>query len=186
VAFALPSIEEELGKPAPEFSLPGTDGRTYSLADVSGPNGTVVVFICNHCPYVQASIARLVEDANLLAKDGVKFVAIASNDVEAFPEDSFVNMKTFAEKHALPFPYLFDESQNVARAYGALCTPDYFGIDKDGSIEYRGRLDEGKKDPPPPGAKRELLAAMQLIAKKGQRPGEQIPSVGCSIKWKDE
>jgi peroxiredoxin len=182
----IPAIEDELGVRAPDFSLPGTDGNTYSLSDVAGKNGTVVVFICNHCPYVQAVAARLVEDARKLAAEGVGFVAISCNDVAAFPEDSFDNMKAFAKERDLPFPYLFDEGQDVARAYGALCTPDFFGINADGSIEYRGRLDEGKKEPPPPGAKRELVDAMRLVAKTGKGPADQIPSVGCSIKWKDD
>lgn len=182
----IPGIEDELGVRAPDFSLPGTDGNTYALSDVAGENGIVVVFICNHCPYVQAVAPRLVEDARTLAAEGVGFVAISSNDVAAFPEDSFENMQVFARKHGFPFPYLCDESQDIARAYGALCTPDFFGINTDGSIEYRGRLDEGKKEPPPPGARRELVDAMRLIAKTGKGPESQVPAVGCSIKWKDE
>jgi peroxiredoxin len=105
--------------------------------------------------------------------------------VTAFPEDSFPKMKEFAAEYGLPFPYLFDETQEVARAYGALCTPDFFGLNADRVIAYRGRLDEGKKDPPPPGVKRELLDAMRMVAKTGKGPAEQIPSVGCSIKWKE-
>ena len=186
MAVQIPGVEAEIGKIAPDFSLPGIDGTTYELTDVAGENGTVVVFICNHCPFVQAVADRLVEDAKKLAADGIGFVAISSNDVDAFPEDSFDNMKLFAEKHAFPFPYLFDENQQVARAYGALCTPDFFGINKEGSVEYRGRLDEGKKDQPPPGVKRELLEAMRLVAKTGKGPANQIASVGCSIKWKDD
>lgn len=186
MALQIPGIEDELGKAAPDFRLPGTDGNAYSLSDVAGENGTVVVFICNHCPYVKAVAPRLVDDAKALAVEGIGFVAISCNDVAAFPEDSFDNMKTFAKERGLPFPYLYDESQEVARAYGALCTPDFFGINKHGSIEYRGRLDEGKKDVPPPNAKRELLDAMRLVAKTGKGPEDQVPSVGCSIKWKDD
>lgn len=176
----------ELGKAAPQFRLPGTDGKTYSLSDISGANGTVVVFICNHCPYVRAIADRLVADAQLLAEDGIGFAAISSNDVEAFPQDSFENMKVFAKQHQFPFPYLFDESQEAAAAYGAVCTPDFFGLNSNGSIEYRGRLDEGRTNAPPPGAKRELVDAMRIIAATGKGPAEQIPSVGCSLKWKDE
>jgi peroxiredoxin len=183
--MALPLPVSEIGNVAPEFNLPATDGKTYSLADVEGEKGTVVVFICNHCPYVQAVADRMVADANALAKEGIGFVAISSNDVEAYPDDSFPKMRDFAKKHGFPFPYLFDETQETARAYGAVCTPDFFGINADGVIEYRGRLDAGKKDPPPPDAKRELLEAMRLIAKTGKGPAEQIASVGCSMKWKD-
>jgi len=186
VALRMPTIDAELGKKAPPFELPATDGKTYSLSEVAGDNGTVVVFICNHCPYVRAVIDRLVADARTLLAEGIGFVAISSNDVEAFPQDSFDNMRVFAEKHMFPFPYLYDESQEVARAYGAVCTPDFFGINKDGTVEYRGRLDEGRRDPPPPGAKRELVDAMRMIAATGKGPAEQIPSVGCSMKWKGD
>jgi peroxiredoxin len=174
----------ELGIKAPDFTLPAIDGRTYSLADVAGPKGTVVVFICNHCPYVKAVIDRMVADARALAAEGIGFVGISANDVEHYPEDSFDNMKLMAARHRLPFPYLYDESQDVARAYKAECTPDFFGLDAGGRIQYRGRLDEGRRDPPPPGAKRELFDAMRMIAATGKGPAEQIPSMGCSIKWK--
>ena len=174
----------EIGIAAPDFSLPGTDGKTYSLGDVAGPKGTVVVFICNHCPYVKAVIDRIVEDARALAAEGIGFAAISANDVEHYPEDSFDNMKLVAERHRLPFPYLYDESQDVARAYKAECTPDFFGLDVNGDVQYRGRIDEGRMDPPPSGAKRELLEAMLMVAATGKGPAEQIPSMGCSIKWK--
>lgn len=173
-----------LGVKAPDFALPATDGKTYRLADVAGEKGTVVVFICNHCPYVKAVAPRVVADAKTLAAEGIGFVAISSNDAASYPADSFDNMKAFAEKHGFPFPYLYDESQEVARAYEAVCTPDFFGLDASGSIAYRGRLDEGRKDEPPPGARRELVEAMRTIARTGQGPAEQFPSVGCSIKWK--
>jgi len=180
----MPTIAEELGKTAPSFTLPATDGKSYSLSEVAGKNGTVVVFICNHCPYVRAVIDRLVADAKTLMAEGIGFATISSNDVTAFPADSFDKMKTFAEVHRFPFPYLYDESQDVARAYGAVCTPDFFGISPNGTIEYRGRLDEGRTAPPPPGAKRELVDAMRMIARTGKGPADQIPSVGCSMKWK--
>lgn len=174
----------ELGIKAPDFALPATDGKTYRLVDVAGPNGTVVVFICNHCPYVKAVAGRMVADAKALAAEGIGFVAISSNDAESYAADSFEAMKVFAATHGFPFPYLYDESQHVARAYDAVCTPDFYGVSREGTIEYRGRLDEGRKEEPPPGAKRELVEAMRLIAGIGKGPKEQFPSVGCSIKWK--
>jgi len=173
-----------LGRKAPAFSLPGTDGKTHSLADVAGSDGAVVAFICNHCPYVKAVAGRVVADAKALAAEGIGFVAISANDPVSHPDDSFPNMKLFADRYGFPLPYLFDESQQVARACDAACTPEFYGIDKDGTIAYHGRLDEGRKDPPPPNAKRELLDAMRMIAKTGQGPAEQFPSVGCSIKWR--
>ncbi len=173
-----------LGLRAPRFALPGTDGKTYGLDDVAGENGTVVAFICNHCPYVKAVVARIVADAETLAREGIGFIAISANDPVSHPEDSPANMKAFAETHGFPFPYLFDESQDIARAYDAACTPEFFGISRAGTIEYRGRLDAGRNDPPPPDARRELVEAMRAIAATGKGPAEQIPSVGCSIKWK--
>jgi peroxiredoxin len=173
-----------LDTPAPDFSLPATDGRTYALKDVAGDKGTVIVFICNHCPYVKAVIDRLAADARLLLAEGISFAAICANDATDYPEDSFANMKRFAQTHKLPFPYLHDETQTVARAYGAVCTPDYFGYDKDRRLKYRGRLDEGRTTPPPAGARRELVEAMRSIAATGVAPGDQTPSIGCSIKWK--
>jgi peroxiredoxin len=173
-----------LGIKAPDFSLPGTDGKTYTLADVAGRNGTVVAFICNHCPYVKGVVARMVADARTLAAEGIGFVAISSNDIVSHPDDSPEHMKQFAETHGFPFPYLYDESQDIARAYDAACTPEFHGISTAGTIEYRGRLDEGRKEPPGPNARRELLEAMRAIAKTGKGPTEQVPSVGCSIKWK--
>lgn len=173
-----------LGVPAPDFSLPATDGRTYSLKDVAGEKGAVIVFICNHCPYVKAVIDRLVADARVLMHEGVGFAAICSNDAENYPEDSFAKMGEFAKRHDFPFPYLHDESQNVAHAYGAQCTPDFFGYDRDLKLKYRGRLDEGRTTPPPPGARRELLEAMRAVAVGRPAPANQVPSIGCSIKWK--
>jgi len=173
-----------LDTPAIDFRLPATDGRTYTLDDIAGEKGTVIVFICNHCPYVKAVIDRLVADARVLMREGVGFACICSNDAATYPEDSFSNMKQFARAHEFPFPYLHDETQSVARAYGAVCTPDFFGYDRDRKLRYRGRLDEGRTTPPPAGVRRELVEAMRAIAITGLAPPDQIPSVGCSIKWK--
>jgi peroxiredoxin len=173
-----------LNTPAPSFQLPATDGKTYALDDVAGRNGTVIVFICNHCPYVKAVIDRMVADARALMAEGIGFAAICSNDASNYPEDSFANMKKFAQAHQFPFPYLHDEDQSVARAYGAVCTPDFFGYDGACKLKYRGRLDEGRTNPPPPGARRELVEAMRAIAKTGAAPAQQNASIGCSIKWK--
>ncbi len=173
-----------LGISAPDFLLPATDGKTYALKDVEGTNGTVIVFICNHCPYVKAVIERLVTDAKVLKAEGIGFAAICSNDAKSHPEDSFDNMESFAKAHGLPFPYLHDEDQSVARAYDAVCTPDFFGYDADRKLRYRGRLDEGRTTPPPANARRELVEAMRAIASSGMAPANQVPSVGCSIKWK--
>ena len=174
----------ELGKPAPDFELKGTDGKTWTLADVSGPKGTLVMFICNHCPYVKGAIDRIVRDCRELEGLGIGSVAIMSNDTTTYSADSFDNMKRFAAGHGLPFPYLIDETQDVARAYGAVCTPDFFGYDAEGKLQYRGRIDSGGPRAPAPGAKRELFEAMKQVAETGRGPEEQIPSVGCSIKWR--
>jgi peroxiredoxin len=172
------------GWPAPAFSLPATDGKSYALADVRGEHGTLVMFICNHCPYVQAVIDRIVRDARDLEPLGVRAVAISSNDARVYPEDSFERMKAVAKAHAFPFPYLYDESQDVARAYGAMCTPDFFGFNGRFELQYRGRLDASRKEAAPPGARRELFEAMKIIAATGKGPRDQTPSIGCSIKWK--
>jgi peroxiredoxin len=174
----------ELGMPAPDFRLPATDGKTYSLKQVARGKGTVIAFICNHCPYVKAVIDRLAEDARALMKEDVGVAAICSNDAVAYPEDSFENMKRFAREHALPFPYLHDESQKVARAYGAVCTPDFFGYDAGLKLKYRGRLDEGRTGQLPKQARRDLVEAMRGIAATGEAPRDQKASMGCSIKWK--
>ena len=170
---------------APDFSLPGIDGRTWSLADARGPRGLLVMFICNHCPYVQAVVDRIVRDARELDALGVRCVAISSNDVEAYPEDSFDNMKAFAARHAFPFPYLFDASQDVARAYGAVCTPDFFGFNANLELQYRGQLDASRKQAASADVRRDLFEAMKQIAGTGIGPDEQIASIGCSIKWKE-
>ncbi len=174
----------DFGWKAPDFELPGVDGKTYTFDDIAGEKGTVVVFICNHCPYVKAIVDRLVRDAKDLMANGIGFVAISSNDAEQYPEDSFDNMKKFAQEHGFPFPYLYDETQEVARRYGAVCTPDFFGFNADRELQYRGRLDESRKEPAAPDARRELFEAMMQVAETGQGPKEQIPSMGCSIKWK--
>jgi peroxiredoxin len=172
------------GMPAPDFSLPGTDGRTWSYADVAGPQGLVVMFICNHCPYVRAVVDRIVRDMRELREIGVGAVAISSNDAVAYPEDAFEHMKTFAQQHGFGFPYLYDESQQVARAYGAVCTPDFFGFDRQRKLQYRGRLDASGKQASAPDARRELLEAMTLVARGRSGPEQQNASIGCSIKWR--
>lgn len=172
------------GMTAPDFSLPGTDGRTWSYADVAGPQGLVVMFICNHCPYVQAVVDRIVLDVRALREAGVGAVAISSNDAAAYPEDSFDRMQAFARQHGFDFPYLYDETQEVARAYGAVCTPDFFGFDSGRSLQYRGRLDASGRQLAAPDTPRELYDAMVQIARTGRGPEVQHVSIGCSIKWK--
>ena len=174
----------DFGWKAPDFTLPGVDSKTYGLADIRGEKGTLVMFICNHCPYVKAIIDRLVRDAKALQEAGIGVVAISANDAEQYPEDSFDNMKVFAEQHGFTFPYLYDESQEVAKAYGAVCTPDFFGFNAADELQYRGRLDSSGKQPAAPDARRELYEAMMQVAETGRGPEEQIPSMGCSIKWK--
>lgn len=182
--MALQSQSQEGAKSLIEFSLKGADGRTYGLADVKGTNGTVVMFICNHCPYVKAVIGRLADDIRALQAEGIGAVAIMPNDTVEYPADSFDNMKRFAAEHRLPFPYVIDETQETARAYGAVCTPDIFGFDKDGKLKYRGRVDSAGSRPPTGSEKRELREAMIELARTGTAPAEQFPSVGCSIKWR--
>jgi peroxiredoxin len=174
----------DFGWKAINFTLPGTDGSSHSLAGCAGENGLVVAYICNHCPYVVASIGRIVSDAKVLRAAGVGFVAICANDEVAYPQDSFENMKVFAAKHHFPFPYLQDRDQSVARAYDAVCTPDYFGFNGQLELQYRGRLDAAKVEPATPGLRRDLLDAMTEVARGGGGPQSQIPSIGCSIKWK--
>lgn len=176
----------DFGWNAPDFSLPGVDGKTYTLADVKGENGTLVVFMCNHCPYVLAVLERLIRDIKELQALGIGVVAINANDPTQYPADSFDNMKKMAADNAFTFPYLFDESQAVARAYDAVCTPDFFGFDANLGLQYRGRLDASKKETGPADAKRELFEAMQSVAQTDKGPESQIPSMGCSIKWKLE
>jgi hypothetical protein len=173
-----------LGSVAPDFMLQGTDGEIHTLNDIVGAKGSVILFICNHCPYVKAVIGRIVADAKVLMSEGIGFAAINSNDAAAYPADSFDRMVEFAHLHEFPFPYLYDESQSVARAYDAVCTPDIFGYDSERRLKYHGRLDEGRTTPPPAGARREMLEAMRSISTRGVAPAAQYPSVGCSIKWK--
>lgn len=176
----------DFGWQAPDFSLPGADGKTYTLADVQGENGTLIVFMCNHCPYVLAVLERLIRDVKDLQAKGIGVAAINANDPSQYPADSFDNMKKMATEHGFTFPYLFDESQDVARAYDAVCTPDFFGFDKDLGLQYRGRLDASKKETAPADARRDLYEAMAQVAETGHGPKEQIPSMGCSIKWKQD
>ncbi len=173
------------GWKGPDFSLPGVDGETHALSDLRGKKGTLIVFICNHCPYVKTSIDRIVAAASDLAPLGVSTVAISSNDAISYPADNPDRMAEFAARHGFPFPYLYDESQQVARAYDAVCTPDFFGFDADLGLQYRGRLDAGRTEAPPPDAPRELYEAMKAVAETGRGPEEQTPSMGCSIKWKN-
>ena len=176
----------DFGQPAPEFDLPGTDGKRHTLAGCRGPNGLLVMFICNHCPYVQAIIDRLIRDCRDLAKLGIGCVAIMSNDVTAYPDDAPHLMERWANEKDFPFPYLYDETQSVARAFGAVCTPDFFGYNGKLELQYRGRLDASGRTPGPTDARRELFEAMQQIAGSGRGPVEQLASIGCSIKWKPE
>jgi peroxiredoxin len=173
----------EFGWKAKEFSLKGVDGKTWRFADVRGKKGTLVVFICNHCPYVRAVIDRLAEEAKTLQAMGIGVIAIMPNDTKISPGDSFENMKAFAKEHVFTFPYVIDETQGVAREYGAVCTPDFFGFNAADELQYRGRLDESKTTLVK-GAKRELFEAMTMVAATGHGPKEQIPSMGCSIKWR--
>jgi peroxiredoxin len=173
----------DFGWKARDFALKGVDGKTYTLADARGPKGTVVVFICNHCPYVKAVIGRLVEEANALKAIGIGTIAIMSNDPTDYPADSFDNMKAFARRHGFTFPYVIDETQEVARSYGAQCTPDFFGFNARDELQYRGRLDESRSRLVPD-ARRELYEAMTQVAQTGRGPEQQTASMGCSIKWK--
>ncbi len=174
----------DFGWAAPGFSLPGVDGGTHSLESIRGENGLLVMFICNHCPYVKSIIHRLIRDVRELADHGIGAVGIMSNDVAAYPEDSFDNMRRWSEELGFPFPYVFDEDQSVARAYDAVCTPDFFGFNADLGLQYRGRLDASRKELVPD-ARRDLFEAMVQVAATGHGPQEQISSMGCSIKWKD-
>ncbi|MDZ5697272.1 thioredoxin family protein [Chelativorans sp. M5D2P16] len=175
----------EFGWPAVDATLPGTDGKQHRIFDQAGPNGLVVAFICNHCPYVKAVIRRIVRDANDLKAHGIGFVAINANDAETYPEDSFDNMAAFAREHGFTFPYLHDADQSVARAYDAVCTPDFFGFNADLKLQYRGRLDASRKEEGAGDLRRDLYEAMVQVAETGKGPQDQIPSMGCSIKWKD-
>ena len=174
----------DFGWKALDFDLPGTDGRRHSLASARGPRGLLVMFICNHCPYVKAVLDRIVRDARDLAPLGIGTIAVMSNDSTDYPEDSWDRMVAIAREKAFPFPYVLDGTQEVARAYGAVCTPDFFGFNADLELQYRGRLDESRKEAAPEGVRRDLFEAMRSVAESGRGPADQIPSIGCSIKWK--
>jgi len=174
----------DFGWKAPDFSLTGIDGKIYSLADVRGDNGTLIMFICNHCPFVKAVADRIARDVDDLATRGIGAVAIMAKDTDAFPDDSFDKMKVFAASMGFNFPYVIDESQDVARAYDAVCTPDFFGFNTNMELQYRGRLDASRAAPAEPGTRRELFEAMSAIAETGRGPSDQIASMGCSIKWR--
>ena len=176
----------EFGKQAIPFELPDVDGKIWTLDSCAGPRGLLVMFICNHCPYVKAILDRLVRDTHELKQSGINSVAIMSNDPSQYEEDSPENMKKIASQYDFPFPYLIDASQNIAKAYGAVCTPDFFGYNADFGLQYRGRLDASRKETAPDSARRELFEAMKLVAETGDGPREQVPSMGCSIKWMDE
>ena len=168
---------------AKDFTLLSTDNKKISLKDIQGTNGTLVMFICNHCPYVKAVIKNIVDDAKYLEDFGIKSVAIMSNDVINYPEDSLENMVSFSKLHKFSFPYLIDETQEVAKEFGAVCTPDFFGYNKDLELQYRGRIRELKNLKPIINGDSELRIAMKQIAASKKGPKEQIPSMGCSIKW---
>ena len=174
----------DFGKKAPDFKLKSTDNKILSLNDIKGENGTLVMFICNHCPYVKAVTKEIVEDCSELQNIGINSVAICANDAENYPEDSFENMIKFAKDNKFSFPYLTDETQEIAKTYGAVCTPDFFGYNKNLELQYRGRLRELKKLVPIKEGTSDLLNAMKQIAETGSGPEHQIPSAGCSIKWK--
>lgn len=173
----------EFDAPAPDFDLPGVDGRHWTLEQCCGEKGLLVMFICNHCPYVKAIRDRIVRDTRELSALGINSVAIMSNDPSEYAEDSFENMQRVAEEFAYPFPYLLDEDQRVARAYGAICTPDFFGYNADLGLQYRGRLDASRKEAAATDVRRDLFEAMKQVAMTGKGPLDQIPSMGCSIKW---
>jgi len=172
----------DFGWKAIDFSLPGIDDKTYSLGDVRGEKGTLVMFICNHCPYVMGIISRLTQEVAELQAMGIGVIAIMANDTVSYPADSFENMKLFAAKNSFTFPYVIDESQETASAYDAICTPDFFGFNGDDELQYRGRMDASKTSLVE-GADRDLVNAMTLIAETGKGPSQQIASMGCSIKW---
>ena len=175
----------DFAAPAPDFSLEGTDDKVWTLRDCLGSNGLLVMFICNHCPYVKAINEKLVRDTSQLKELGINSVAIMSNDPTDYPEDSFENMQRVAEELGYPFPYLVDPAQEVAQAYGAVCTPDFFGYNAGLELQYRGRLDESGRQADAGNVRRDLFLAMKQVAETGQGPEEQVASIGCSIKWRD-
>ncbi|PIR39486.1 MAG: thioredoxin family protein [Alphaproteobacteria bacterium CG11_big_fil_rev_8_21_14_0_20_39_49] len=182
VALETPSIEEN--RTAADFELKGTDGKIYTLENTKGENGLLVMFICNHCPYVQAILDKIIRDCAELKEQGINSIAIMSNDTKNYPDDSFDNMKKLAQQKNFPFPYVIDETQAVAKQYGAVCTPDFFGFNRNLELQYRGRLDSsGMKNNP--SADRDLFNAMMQVAQLDKGPRVQHPSIGCSIKWKE-
>jgi peroxiredoxin len=176
----------DFGKAAIDFELLGIDGKKWTLKDCMGEKGLVVMFICNHCPYVKAVKERIVRDTAELKTLGINSVAIMSNDFIAYPDDSFENMKVFSDELNFSFPYLLDETQEIAKAYGAICTPDFFGYNASFELQYRGRLDSSRREITPDNTPRDLFEAMKLVAETGHGPKEQLSSIGCSIKWKEE
>jgi peroxiredoxin len=174
----------DFGWKAPDFKLPGVDGKVWSLESAMGNKGLLVMFICNHCPYVKAIRPRLVVAVRELQALGVNAIAIQPNDVVNYPDDNFQRMQEVAAEFDFPFPYVLDETQEVAKAYGAVCTPDFFGFNNKLELQYRGRFDESRKETAPEGVRRDLFAAMKQVAQTGHGPREQIASIGCSIKWK--
>ena len=174
----------DFGLNAIDFKLKSINGELLTLNDVKGDNGTLIMFICNHCPYVKAIIRELADDCAKLREDGINSVAIMSNDTKNYPEDSFENMKKFSDRYNFSFPYLIDETQEIAKTYDAVCTPDFFGYNKDLELQYRGRLRELKNLAPVRNGESDLSKAMKQIAETGKGPERQIPSAGCSIKWK--
>jgi peroxiredoxin len=173
----------EFGKKAENFQLKSTNNKIISLNDFKGENGTLIMFICNHCPYVKAVIEDIIQDCKNLEKIGVKSLAVSSNDVKNYPEDSFENMIKFSQKHNFSFPYLFDETQKIAKTYNAVCTPDFFGYNKNLKLQYRGRIRELKELKAIRSGDSDLYKAMIQIAKTDRGPENQVPSMGCSIKW---
>ena len=175
----------DFGWKAADFDLPGVDGRNWTLREAVGPNGLLVMFICNHCPYVKAIRPRLVRDlAELRDQHGIHAIAIMSNDPSEYAEDSFDNMRAASDEFDFPFPYVLDATQAIAKTYGAVCTPDFFGFNRNFELQYRGRFDESRKDTAPEGVRRDLFEAMKEVALTQHGPTEQIPSMGCSIKWR--
>ena len=173
----------DFGKKAENFELKSTENKIITLNNAKGQNGTLIMFICNHCPYVKAVIEDIVNDCKTLEKEGIRSIAIMSNDTENYPEDSFDNMIKFAKNNKFNFPYLIDETQETAKKYGAVCTPDFFGYNKNLELQYRGRITELKDLKPVRNSESDLLKAMKMVAKTGKGPEEQTPSMGCSIKW---
>ena len=183
----MPDVESicDFGWKAPNFSLKGVDGSIHALTDLRGPSGTLIIFMCQHCPYVKAIMDKLVRDTNELRDHGIHSIAINSNDAESYPADGFDHMVAISKKRQFSFPYLWDEDQSVARLYDAVCTPDFFGFNGNLELQYRGRLDESRTLNVPD-AKRDLFEAMVQISATGEGPRHQIASMGCSIKWKAE